>query len=158
MTLIRSPRTAAAVLIGLLSLLTACSRTGAPPAAEPVVQVYKSPSCQCCAQWVTHLQQAGFTVQTHDQPAMNPLKTRLGVPQPLWSCHTAEVDGYVIEGHVPAQDIRRLLTQRPQGRGLSVPGMPVGSPGMEQGTHVDPYEVLLFDDAGATQVFATHGP
>jgi hypothetical protein len=122
----------------------------------PTIEVWKSPSCQCCSKWIEHLQNDGFTVIAHNENAMNPLKTRLGVPQDLASCHTAVVDGYVIEGHVPAQDIRKLLREKPKALGLAVPGMPIGSPGMEQGDEIERYETLLFNAEGSS-VFAIHG-
>ncbi len=133
--------------------------TRAPGAidAETVV-VYKSPTCHCCSKWVEHLRSAGFTVSVKNENAMNPLKSQLGVPAHLASCHTALVRGYLIEGHVPAEDIRRLLAERPKAKGLAVPGMPIGSPGMEQGDRVDRYEVVLFRDDAAPSVFAAHGP
>ncbi|WP_233575102.1 DUF411 domain-containing protein [Stagnimonas aquatica] len=126
-------------------------------AAPDTVVVYKSPTCGCCLKWVEHLQQAGFTVETHDEPQMSLVKTRLGVPEALGSCHTATVNGYVIEGHVPAEDIRQLLAKRPKAKGLAVPGMPIGSPGMEMGDRVDPYQTLLFDGQGRSSVFSRHG-
>ena len=127
-------------------------------AAElPAVTVYKSPTCGCCTKWVDHLQQNGFEVQVQDRADMQAVKEELGIPQRLSSCHTAAVDGYVVEGHVPADDIRRLLHERPQAAGLAVPGMPVGSPGMEQGTRRDPYDVLLFTEDGGVGVYARYG-
>ncbi|MAT66285.1 MAG: CopG family transcriptional regulator [Gammaproteobacteria bacterium] len=128
----------------------------APAAPEDTITVHKTPWCGCCGDWVDHLRVEGFdvTVQEHDDLA--PVRTRLGVPLALSSCHTAKVDGYVIEGHVPATDIRRLLLERPKGvRGLAVPGMPVGSPGMEMGDRKDPFDVVAFGDDG-TQVFQSH--
>lgn len=125
-------------------------------AVAPVV-VYKTATCGCCGAWVSHLQAAGFVTQVHDVEDLAAVKTRLGVPQALGSCHTATVGGYVIEGHVPAADIARLLKQRPAGTGLAVPGMPVGSPGMEHGDRLDPYEVLLWGEDGEPQVFAEYG-
>lgn len=149
----RIPIFAALMLSAILA--TACSR--AAPEGAPVVTVYKSPTCQCCSKWVAHLRAAGFAVETRNEAAMNPLKSSLGVSQPLWSCHTAVVAEYIIEGHVPAADIRRLLAEKPKARGIAVPGMPIGSPGMEMGARHDPYEVMLFDEAGQTQTFARHG-
>ena len=130
-----------------------------PVVATPpdTVVVYKGPTCTCCSKWVKHLQQAGFTVETHDEPRMSLVKTRLGVPKALAACHTATVNGYVIEGHVPAEDIRRLLAERPKASGIAVPGMPIGSPGMEEGSRVDPYQTLMFDPQGQTTVFSQHG-
>jgi hypothetical protein len=117
--------------------------------------VYKSPTCGCCGDWVKHLEANGFHVDTVDLNDLTAEKERLGVPRKLHSCHTAEVGGYTIEGHVPADDIKRLLTERLKVRGLSVPGMPHGSPGMETG-RVDPYAVISFDDYGNTNVFSRY--
>jgi hypothetical protein len=125
-------------------------------AAAPRVHVYKNPSCGCCTAWVEHLKAAGFSVdvtQTDDTAAV---RKRLGMPERLAGCHTGVVDGYAIEGHVPAADIRRLLARKPQAVGLAVPGMPVGSPGMEYGDKVEPYKVLLVDRKGRDTVFASY--
>jgi hypothetical protein len=119
------------------------------------VTVYKSPTCGCCKEWVKHLEANGFKVQARDVADVTPLKAKHGVSPELGSCHTALVDGYVIEGHVPAADVRRLLKERPAVKGLAVPGMPVGSPGME-GPYKEPYSVLTFDEAGRTTVYARH--
>lgn len=124
----------------------------------PSVTVYKSPSCGCCRLWVQHLVRAGFPVQVKNVGNMNPVKQRVGIPVGLGSCHTAEVGGYFVEGHVPAQDIKRLLREHPRAKGLVVPGMPAGSPGMEVPSgQVRPYEVLLVADDGKTSSFARHG-
>jgi hypothetical protein len=130
----------------------------APLAAEPKpeVQVYKSPTCGCCEKWVDHLRAEGFTVRTKDVPDVSPIKLENGVGPELSACHTAFVGGYVVEGHVPASDIRRLLAERPAVAGLAVPGMPVGSPGME-GPNAKPYEVLSFGAQGV-RVFSKHTP
>jgi uncharacterized membrane protein len=122
----------------------------------PEITVWHSPTCGCCGDWVDHLKDYGFPVRKHIQHDVMLIKHRLGLPGELASCHTAMVNGYVIEGHVPAQDIARLLEQRPFKRGLSVPGMPIGSPGMEMGDRVDAYEVLLFDHDGSTEVFSRY--
>lgn len=145
------------VLIGLGSLLLATSARAATPGL-PEIMVTKDPSCGCCGAWVDHLRQAGFPVTVVTAP-VNPLKTRLGVPQDLASCHTAQVSGYVIEGHVPAGAITRLLKEKPLAKGLAVPGMPVGSPGMPvEGVAPDTYDVVLFGPAG-TRTFARYrGP
>ena len=119
--------------------------------------VYESPTCGCCGEWVTHVRSAGFDVQTEDVQNMLSVKLEHGISAGLGSCHTALIDGYVIEGHVPAEDILRLLQERPDVAGLSVPGMPVGSPGME-GPKPVAYDVLAFDDQGNTEVFASHAP
>lgn len=127
----------------------------APSIATEVV-VYKSPTCGCCKEWVKHMQANGFSVTSHNVDDIVRYKTANGVPLTLGSCHTAKVDGYVIEGHVPASDIKRLLKERPPVIGLAVPGMPSGSPGMEQGGHKDRYDVLTFDKQGNTAVYARH--
>ena len=113
-------------------------------AGSPVLKVYKSPSCGCCRAWVSHMHSAGFRGIVRDVPDLHPIKKKLGVAPDLWACHTAVIDGYVIEGHVPAREVIRLLNERPKGIGLAVPGMPIGSPGMEQGDRRDPFQVFLF--------------
>lgn len=130
--------------------LTASATLGRYAIAQglPTIAVTKDPSCGCCEKWVTHLRESGFAVTVTEGP-VNPLKVRLGVPRDLASCHTAQVGGYVVEGHVPAGAIKRLLAEKPRGTGLAVPGMPVGSPGMEvEGTEPDTYEVVLFGQDG----------
>ncbi len=118
----------------------------------PRLVVTKDPSCGCCRGWAEHVRAAGFPVEIVESESLNRLKTRLGVPQDLASCHTAEVGGYVIEGHVPAAAIRRLLDERPAATGLAVPGMPVGSPGMEvEGSPPETYAVILFGPSGRRQ-------
>ncbi|MEW7988496.1 MAG: DUF411 domain-containing protein [Candidatus Thiodiazotropha sp.] len=124
------------------------------PAEAADVIVYKSPTCGCCSEWVTHLEKNGFNVEVHNRRNMNPIKAKYGVPPRLQSCHTAEVDGYVIEGHVPADDIVRFLREKPAVKGLAVPGMPMGSPGME-GPRSDPYDVLTFEDNGRTRTYSS---
>jgi hypothetical protein len=124
----------------------------------PPVLVHKSASCGCCGAWVDHLREAGFTVRVNETEDLNPIKERLGVPYGKGSCHTAEVGGYMVEGHVPAGDIKRLLLERPQGKGLVLPGMPIGSPGMEvQDGTVEPYTVELVAADGQILPFAQHG-
>ena len=119
------------------------------------VVVYKSPTCGCCKEWVKHLEKNGFSVEVHDRLDMNPIKTELGVPVQLQSCHTAKVGHYVIEGHVPADDIKRLISEKPDVSGLSAPGMPMGSPGME-GPRTEPYDVLTFQRGGKISVYSSH--
>ena len=121
------------------------------------VDVYKDPTCGCCAQWVTHLQRAGFAAAVTDVQSIEAVKIKYHVPVQLQSCHTALVGGYVIEGHVPATELRRLLAERPKIVGLAVPGMPIGSPGME-GPSGKPYDVVSFDAAGTTRVYSTQKP
>ena len=123
----------------------------------PTVTVYKSPSCNCCNKWVTHMREQGFQVEIKSRFDVQPVKKQVGLPSSLAACHTAVVDNYVVEGHVPAEDVKRLLRNKPDVRGLSVPGMPVGSPGMERGNRVEPYEVVSFTPAGDTSVFARYG-
>ncbi|MDZ4700357.1 MAG: DUF411 domain-containing protein [Rhodothermales bacterium] len=123
----------------------------------PTMMVYKSPTCGCCSKWVDHLRAAGMDVKTTDSDDMGSIKERFGVPGKLSSCHTAVVGGYIVEGHVPFEDIQRLLTERPDAVGLAVPAMPVGSPGMEvEGRPADKYNVLLFDANGNQRVYASH--
>jgi len=125
--------------------------------SAPTVQVYKSPTCGCCANWVKHLQQHGFTTRVTDTNDMASIKAQRGVPARAQSCHTAVVDGYVLEGHVPAADVQRLLRERPAVAGLAVPGMPIGSPGMEvPGQKPQAYDVVAFDKQGQTRVYASH--
>ena len=142
----------------LPSLFLAMALVG-PVSAEPTaeVTVYKSPTCGCCVKWIDHLEDHGFRVEAVDVIDTRALKREHGVPGPLQACHTARVEGYVVEGHVPAPDIVRLLKERPEVKGLTVPGMPIGSPGME-GPNPERYSTLSFDAQGRTQIFATHGP
>ena len=141
---------AAVVAVGVLA-----GHPAAPAGATQAqtLTVYKSPTCGCCAKWVDHLKAAGFKVEVHDQANIDPVKMRLAVPENVWSCHTAVVDGYVVEGHVPAELIKRFLAERPAVRGLAVPGMPVGSPGME-GPSPQDYDVVTFEKNGNTTVYA----
>lgn len=128
------------------------------PAALPLLVVTKTPSCGCCHLWVEHMQKAGFKVEIHDVDDLGPVKERVGVPYGKGSCHTAEVGGYFIEGHVPAEDVKRLLVEKPEAKGLTVPGMPMGSPGMETPDgRVQPYVVELVAQDGSTAPFARHG-
>ena len=116
-------------------------------AAEPAITVHKDPSCSCCSGWVQHLQKAGFPTKVIETRDLDAVKTRLKIPDDLAACHTAEVAGYVIEGHVPASALKRFLAEKPDATGLAVPGMPVGSPGMEGGTP-ERYDVVLFGPNG----------
>ena len=122
-------------------------------AAAAEVTVYKSPYCGCCGAWVTHMKDHGHDMKTVEMEDLTAIKKMTGVPEPLQSCHTAVIDGYVIEGHVPASDVARLLQEKPKARGLAVPGMPVGSPGME-GPNPQPYEVLLFQADGSAAIYS----
>ena len=144
------------VLVVLSAVLSLSGATLAQRPA-PVVQVYKSPTCGCCANWVTHMQKAGFTTKVTEIEDIDSVKTKNGVPARAQSCHTATVDGYVLEGHVPAADVQRLLKERPAVLGLAVPGMPIGSPGMEvPGVKAQTFNVISFDKQGELNVFAAH--
>ncbi len=125
------------------------------PSMAADVDVYKSPACGCCDEWVKHMRENGYSVEIHNLRNVNPVKLELGVPRHLQSCHTAKIGGYVIEGHVPANDIARLLNERPKITGLTVPGMPTGSPGMD-GPRKDPFDVLSFQSDGKTSVYSSY--
>ena len=125
-------------------------------AAELEMQVYKSATCGCCGKWVEHLRANGFKVTVTEVSNVAEYRTKLGVPNNLASCHTGVVNGYAVEGHVPAREIKKMLEEKPKAVGLTVPGMPAGSPGMEMGYRVDPYDVLLFDKAGSTIVYGKY--
>ncbi len=151
------------LLSGLLVtlLLAACatpaseSTTGAQ--AMPEMVVYRSPTCGCCSDWVSYVEEHGYTVTVEDVQDIAVVKEEHNIPQRAWSCHTALVDGYVVEGHVPIEDIERLLSERPDVAGIAVPGMPVGSPGMEvPGAELQPFDVVTFDVAGNTEVYSTY--
>ena len=134
--------------LALVAMSGGLARASAP--ARRMI-IHKDPNCGCCAAWTAHVRAAGFETQIVETNALDRVKARLRVPQSLASCHTAEIDGYVIEGHVPAADIVRLLKERPKGRGLAVPGMPVNSPGMEvPGAPEERYEVVLFGEGTQT--------
>ena len=132
--------------------LLACTQS----AAAATLMVTKTATCPCCKDWVEHMKKAGFEVQVRDVEDLTPVARKLGVPDSLRSCHTSQVGGYVIEGHVPASDVKRLLATKPKVAGLAVPGMVAGSPGMEQGPMKLPYKVLLFQKNGKTAIFASH--
>ncbi len=121
----------------------------------PKITVYKSPTCGCCTKWVKHLEQNGFIVEAFNSRDMSAVKRQMGITRDIQSCHTGEIDGYFIEGHVPADDIKRLLKEKPEAAGLTVPGMPMGSPGME-GHRKDAYSVLLVSKDGKQEVFSKH--
>ena len=142
--------------VAFFAMLPAFAMMGRAQAATtaPKITVSKDPTCGCCGGWVDHLKAEGFAVEVTETKAINRVKARLGVPSDLAACHTAEIAGYVIEGHVPAAAIRRLLAEKPQAKGLAVPGMPVGSPGMEvEGSAPESYDVVLFGSFGQ-RVFA----
>lgn len=162
----------ASLLLALAATMTACTQAPSPRNAEvesaapfvavepvlPRVVVHKSSSCGCCTLWVNHLRESGFAVDVRDQDNLSPVKERVGVPVGKGSCHTAEVGGYFVEGHVPAQDIKRLLAEKPDAKGLVLPGMPAGSPGMEMPDGgIQAYTVELVGRDGSTTAFAQHG-
>ncbi|MFM9013626.1 MAG: DUF411 domain-containing protein [Gemmatimonadota bacterium] len=140
------------------ALAALASIVGAAQPKLPTVTVYKGASCGCCKAWIEHLTRNGFTVKGVDTDDLSGVKLTMGVPAALESCHTAVVGVYLVEGHVPAADIKRMLTQRPAIRGIAVPGMPIGSPGMEQGNPKDygRYAVIAFAANGTTSVFARY--
>ena len=143
----------------LVSLTAAATLTpGLMAQTRPKVEVWKDPDCGCCKDWVSHLEANGFQVKVHDSGNAQ-ARARLGVPDKLGSCHTAQVGGYALEGHVPARDIWRLLKERPKAVGLVVPGMPVGSPGMDGPPYKgrkDPYDVLLIQANGSSKVYQSY--
>lgn len=141
--------------VRILSALALLSVGSVYAESAPRIEVYKNASCSCCGGWVDHLRQNGFEVSSHDVDDVSANRKKLGMPERLGSCHTARVDGYVIEGHVPAADIKRLLKDKPKALGLAVPSMPAGSPGMESPRPV-PYDTLLVERNGSTSVYARH--
>ncbi|MBO6574504.1 MAG: DUF411 domain-containing protein [Rhodothermales bacterium] len=151
---------ARSIVIGAIVLLAGAAYLFLGVESEAVaantVVVYKSPTCGCCAAWIDHMEDSGYEVEVHDLNDVSPVKDREGVYPQLRSCHTATVGGYVLEGHVPAEHVTRLLAEQPAIRGLAVPGMPIGSPGMEQGdpADYDTYDVVAFTNEGELSVFA----
>lgn len=141
----------------IAALLLALAAQGALASGQPLppVDVYKSPSCGCCGDWVKHMEQAGFSVRSHVVDDVPAARRQLGMPERLGSCHTARIGNYVVEGHVPAADVQRLLKEKPKAIGLAVPGMPQGAPGMET-PRPQPYDTLLVGADGQTRVFARH--
>ena len=146
---------AVGLAVGLTSGRRLLAGTGRGPGTA--ITVYKSASCGCCAKWVDHLREGGFAPVIHDEERMDAIKDEMGVPQEVRSCHTALLDRYLVEGHVPAGDLRRLLAERPKVAGLAVPGMPGGTPGMAvPGQPPEPYDVVSFARDGKTTLFAKH--
>lgn len=140
----------------ILFAIAAAAAFVSSAASAAQLTVHKSPYCGCCAKWIEHVEKHGFTVKVIETEDMTAVKKRLGVPDAAASCHTTEAGGYFIEGHVPAADIKRLLSQKPQAKGIAVPGMPAGSPGMDQGSQKQPYAAILVLRDGKTRVFARH--
>lgn len=143
-------------LITSLVIATALPAAAEETAPAKEMTVYRSPTCGCCGKWIEHVKQNQFVVKDIVSDDMDAIKKQHGVPDELSSCHTAIVDGYVIEGHVPAADIRKLLQMKPKITGLAAPGMPMGSPGMEMGGRKDDYQIISFDKDGHYEVFADH--
>ena len=144
-----------ALVLAVTAAFWGSTSAGTPAVAAPTITVYKSSTCGCCALWVKHLEESGFDVIVTDTEALQAIKAEHGVGDHLASCHTALIDGYVVEGHVPADDIRSMLESRPDIVGLAVPGMIIGTPGMEiAGQPAQPYQVLAFDREGRTTVYA----
>jgi hypothetical protein len=125
-------------------------------AAKPSMVVYKTPTCGCCGKWVEHMRANGFDVKVNEVQSTAEYRKKYGVPERLASCHTGIVNGYTVEGHVPAADVQKLLKQRPKAKGIAVPGMPIGSPGMEQGPGRQAYSVILFDEQGSLTQFTSY--
>lgn len=141
-----------------ISSLALIALLGSVPAwaqAATKLDIYKSPTCECCGKWIAHMQKAGFQVETHVVDNIPASRKKLGMPDRLGSCHTSKVGNYVVEGHVPAQDIQRLLKEKPKALGLAIPSMPPGVPGMDI-PDSPPYETLLVQADGSTSVFAKH--
>jgi len=148
-------RNTLALVVAGTVITVASAFIGVKPVPKPVaIKVYKTPECGCCKAWVKHLRANGFVVETMDMPDLSLVKQKYGVKPALQSCHTAVVNGYVIEGHVPADVVTQMLREKPAIVGIAAPGMPVGSPGMEVPGYKDAYNILAFDKAGKTSVYA----
>lgn len=149
-------------LLGATAYSADQSDTGSPQRPKsagyrPTITVYKDHHCDCCERWVRYLEANRFVVHVENVSNLGELKRRFGIPREKDACHTGLIEGYFVEGHVPAEDIKRLIRARPDAKGLLVPGMPIGSPGMEQGKMLQAYDVLLMDPTGKLTVFAHHG-
>ncbi len=167
--LFSNPKALALGLAATSLVLAGCAATNdsalAPPSEQAgsaevamvnEITVFRSPTCGCCGKWIEHAQAAGFQVKDEVTEDMAAIKQQYGVPQNLTSCHTTVVGDYVVEGHVPAEDVQKLLTEKPDVAGIAVPGMPIGSPGMESGDYTEPYTVFSFTESGETAAFAEH--
>ena len=142
------------LVIAGLALAGTLAAAARPTAQGVSMTVYKTPTCGCCAKWVENMKAAGFKVQVQDMDDLTEIKQASGVPVRIRTCHTAVVGNYVVEGHVPADLVKKMLSEKPKMTGIAVPGMPVGSPGMESGNEKTPYDVVLFDKTGKTTVYA----
>jgi hypothetical protein len=143
--------------LAFAAVFTLAAPALADQAAKPPMTVYKSPTCGCCGGWIDHMRAAGYQIETKDTDAMDTVKELMGVPAEMASCHTATIDGDLIEGHVPADAVDKLLAERPQATGLAVPGMPIGSPGMEMNGQTEPYTAMLFNRDGTARPFVEYG-
>lgn len=143
-------------LLSAVLLATSLAGQAEEAVSDKEITVYRSPTCGCCGKWIDHVKQNRFIVKDIVSNDMQAIKQKYGVPANLASCHTAVVDGYIVEGHVPATDIEKLLETKPDVVGISAPGMPMGSPGMEMGSRADDFDVMSFDKAGNVKVFAEH--
>ncbi len=146
----------AAIVVVLVAFAGGWLYAGRTPLVDGVtVEMYQNPACGCCSKWAAHMEAAGFTVEIHKTDQLNSIKEREGLTAATAGCHTSKVDGYLVEGHVPAREVARLLSERPDIKGITVAGMPMGSPGMEGGRR-DRYDVLSIDNEGNTAVFASY--
>lgn len=143
------------LILAIFNILTMTTAFASDALVKDIV-VYKNPECGCCTKWVKYLQDNNYNVTIEHTRDVLAVKKRLGVPEKLAACHTAVIDGYVVEGHITHRDIKRLLLFRPDIKGIAVPGMPVGTPGMESGSTVQPYNVMSFDEQGNMGVFVEH--
>jgi hypothetical protein len=144
------------ILLAVVLSLTAVTMTQASDGLAKDVVVYKNPQCGCCNKWVRYLEDHGYNVSVENTRDVYAVKQMLGVPERLASCHTAIIDGYVVEGHITHRDIEKLLLTRPEVKGIAVPGMPAGTPGMEIGNVVESYDVISFDENGNLKIFSRH--
>ena len=151
----RSTQVKSIIMLVILNILAITTAVASDGLVRDIV-VYKNPECGCCTKWVKYLQDNNYNVTIEHTRDVLAVKKRLGVPEKLAACHTAVIDGYVIEGHITHRDIKRLLLFRPDIKGIAVPGMPVGTPGMESGSTVQPYNVMSFDEQGTMEVFVEH--
>jgi hypothetical protein len=143
------------LLLGIAAMATGLVRTSAPAMAQAAV-AYRNPGCGCCEKWAELMTEAGISITMEDDPDLASRKRKLAIPEHLDGCHTALIGGYIIEGHVPPLDVMRLLLEKPDIAGIAVPGMPMGSPGMEMGDAKEPFDVVAFKSDGTTTIFASH--
>lgn len=145
------------IVIAVIGIVAYLQFAPSGPDELPDVTVYQNPTCECCTDWGEYMKEQGFEVEYEVVESTQPVREDLGIPEALGSCHTAVMGDYVVEGHVPSEDVKRMLMDDRDIRGLAVPGMPVGSPGMERGDRVDAYNVIAFNEQGQTEVYAQYG-